>query len=392
MDQLSLEDGLFERQTLYDQARRVVVKVGSAVVTNDEGINRTIIAQLAQQLSLLKATGREIILVSSGAIATGRRHLHQVRMPHEPLKMKQAFAATGQGLLMQAYEQAFSAHGQPVAQILLTHADLSSRERYLNARNTIFALFEFGVIPILNENDTVSVEELRFSDNDTLAALITNMIGADMLIILSDVSGLYTGNPATDPEARPVYTVTRIDHRIEAMAGQTTSSVGTGGMAAKIRAAKMVAACGGSSFIGPGRRADILQALFSGEPVGTFFLPDNSRAINSRKHWIAYVLKPQGELVVDAGAVRALVEKGRSLLPSGIVAVRGHFGPGAPVHCVDREGALIAAGLANYSAADILSIRGRKSAEIAAILGHKDHDEVIHRDNLVLFGGSSADD
>lgn len=391
-ERFSLEDGLFQRQMLYDQARRVVIKVGSAVLTDEQGINETIIEQLARQLAFLKNTGREVILVTSGAQAAGRRRLGKVKTPGEPLKIRQALAAVGQGLLMQAYEQAFARYEQPVAQILLTHADLSHRQRYLNARNTIFTLFSCGVIPILNENDTVSAEELRFSDNDTLAALITNMIGADMLIILSDVDGLYTGNPSEDATARPIYTVARIDRKIESMAGQTTSSVGTGGMAAKIRAAKMVAACGGSSFIGPGRRADILQAMFSGEPVGTFFLPDNSQAINSRKHWIAYVLKPEGELVVDKGAVRALVSKGRSLLPSGILEVRGQFALGAPVHCVDQEGALVAAGLSNYSAADILRIQGKRSTEIAAILGHKDHDEVIHRDNLVLFAGSDSVD
>lgn len=386
--QLSLEEGLFQRQTLFDQARRVVVKVGSAVLTDEKGLDRTIVAQLARQLTFLQATGREVILVTSGAVATGRRRLGKQKAEHEALKIKQALAATGQGLLMQAYEQAFAAHDQAVAQILLTHADLSHRRRYLNVRNTIVTLFEFGIIPIINENDSVSAEEMRFSDNDTLAALITNMIGADMLIILTDVDSLYTGNPLEDPDARPVYTVARIDRSIEAMAGHATSAVGTGGMGAKIRAAQMVAACGGSSFIGPGRRADILQALFSGEPVGTFFLPDVSRAINQRKHWIAYVLRPEGELVVDRGAAQALVEKGKSLLPSGVLEVRGQFGMGAPVHCLDSEGNLIAAGLSNYAAADILRIRGRRTAEIAAILGHKDHDEVIHRDNLVLFGGS----
>ncbi len=385
--QLSLEEGLFQRQTLFDEARRVVVKVGSAVLTDEQGINDGIITQLARQLTFLQTSGREVILVSSGAVAAGRRRLGKVKTAHEALKIKQALAATGQGLLMQAYEQAFAAHGQAVAQVLLTHGDLSNRRRYLNVRNTIGTLFEFGVIPIVNENDTVSAEELRFSDNDTLAALITNMIGADMLIILTDVDSLYTGNPLEDPLARPVYTVARIDRTIEAMAGHATSAVGTGGMGAKIRAAQMVAACGGSSFIGPGRRADILQALFSGEPVGTFFLPDVSRAINQRKHWIAYVLRPEGELVVDSGAAQALVARGKSLLPSGVLEVRGQFGMGAPVHCLDSDGNLIAAGLSNYAATDIARIRGRRTAEIAAILGHKDHDEVIHRDNLVLFGG-----
>ena len=391
MKELSLEEGLFQRQTLYAEARRVVVKVGSAVLTDARGIDEAAVARIAGQLAFLKNTGREVILVSSGAIAAGRGRLGRAKTPNEPLKVKQALAATGQGLLMQAYEQAFARLNLPVAQILLTHADLSNRRRYLNARNTLFTLFEFGAIPIINENDTVSAEELRFSDNDFLAALITNMIGADMLIILSDVDGLYTGNPSADPAARPVYTVARIDARIEAMAGHATSSVGTGGMAAKIRAAKMVAACGGSSFIGPGRRDDVMRALFSGEPVGTSFLPDETRAINSRKHWIAYVLRPEGELVVDAGAARALVDQGKSLLPSGIVEVRGQFGAGAPVHCMDRNGALVAAGLSNYASADLARIRGKKTSEIAEILGHKDHDEAIHRDNLVLFGGGAEE-
>lgn len=391
MKELSLEEGLFQRQTLYAEARRVVLKVGSAVLTGERGIDEAAIARIAAQLAFLKNTGREVILVTSGAVAAGRRRLGREKTPNEPLKVKQALAATGQGLLMQAYEQAFARLGLPVAQVLLTHADLSNRRRYLNARNTLFTLFEFGVIPIINENDTVSAEELRFSDNDTLAALMTNMIGADMLIILSDVDGLYTGNPQTDPAARPVYTVARIDAAIEAMAGNAVSGVGTGGMAAKIRAAKMVAACGGSSFIGPGRRDDVVRALFSGEPVGTFFLPDETRAINSRKHWIAYVLRPQGELVLDAGAARALLSQGRSLLPSGIVEVRGQFGAGAPVHCLDSDGALVAAGLSNYASADLARIRGRKTSEIAEILGHKDHDEAIHRDNLVLFGGGAEE-
>jgi glutamate 5-kinase len=309
-----------------------------------------------------------------------------VKTPHEELKVKQALAATGQGLLMQAYEQAFSELEQPVAQVLLTHADLSNRGRYLNVRNTILTLFEFGVVPIINENDTVSAEELRFSDNDTLGALMTNMIGADMFIILTDVDSLYTGNPSTDATARPIYTVASITREIEKMAGNATSALGTGGMMAKIRAAKMVAACGGCSFIGPGKHPEILKALFSGELIGTFFLPGHGK-INRRKHWIAYVLKPQGVLVVDDGARRALIEQGKSLLPSGITAIRGSFPVGAPVQCLDLEGTVVAAGLSNYGSGDLERIRGRKTREIAGILGRKDHDEVIHRDNLVLMVG-----
>jgi glutamate 5-kinase len=384
--QVSKDDGLFYRQTLFDQAKRVVIKVGSAVLTNDNGLDLAIIATIARQVSFLQSTGREVILVSSGAVAAGRKRLGIVKTPHEELKVKQALAATGQGLLMQAYEQAFSELEQPVAQVLLTHADLSNRGRYLNVRNTILTLFEFGVVPIINENDTVSAEELRFSDNDTLGALMTNMIGADMFIILTDVDSLYTGNPSTDATARPIYTVASITREIEKMAGNATSALGTGGMMAKIRAAKMVAACGGCSFIGPGKHPEILKALFSGELIGTFFLPGHGK-INRRKHWIAYVLKPQGVLVVDDGARRALIEQGKSLLPSGITAIRGSFPVGAPVQCLDLEGTVVAAGLSNYGSGDLERIRGRKTREIAGILGRKDHDEVIHRDNLVLMVG-----
>ncbi|MGD9948713.1 MAG: glutamate 5-kinase [Desulfobulbus sp.] len=383
--QVSRDDGLFHRQTLFDHAKRVVIKVGSAVLTNDDGLDLNIITNIARQVSFLQATGREVILVSSGAVAAGRKRLGIVKTPHEELKVKQALAATGQGLLMQAYEQAFAELKQPVAQVLLTHTDLSNRGRYLNVRNTILTLFEFGVVPIINENDTVSAEELRFSDNDTLGALMTNMIGADMFIILTDVDSLYTGNPSVDATARPIYTIANITRDIEKMAGQSTSSLGTGGMMAKIRAAKMVAACGGCSFIGPGKHPEILQALFSGELIGTFFLPGQGK-INRRKHWIAYVLKPQGFLVVDNGARQALVEKNKSLLPSGITEVRGNFPVGAPVHCLDLEGTVIAAGLSSYSSVDLERIKGRKTREIAQVLGRKEHDEVIHRDNLVLMG------
>ncbi|MGI6657469.1 MAG: glutamate 5-kinase [Desulfobulbus sp.] len=372
------------RRLLFEQAKRVVLKVGSAVLTNDEGLAPEIIENLARQVCSLQATGREVILISSGAVAAGRKRLGIVKTPHEELRVKQALAATGQGLLMQAYEQTFARFGQPVAQVLLTHSDLAHRERYLNVRNTMLTLFRFGVVPIINENDTVSSEELRFSDNDTLGALITNMIGADMFIILTDVAGLYTGNPSRDPEARPIATVAAVTREIEQMAGETTSQVGTGGMLSKIRAVKMVAECGGSSFIGPGRSPEILRDLFGDEMVGTFFLPRPGR-INRRKHWIAHVLKPEGELLLDDGACRALAGQGKSLLPSGIRAVRGSFRVGAAVRCVDGEGRAIASGLSNYSSADIEQIMGRHSGEIDAILGHKDSDVVIHRDNMVLL-------
>ncbi len=385
--QVSMDDGLFYRQTLFDKAGRVVVKAGSAVLTSRTGLKTDTIDNLARELSFLHESGREVILVSSGAVAAGRQHLgSKVKVGNGKLRVKQALAAMGQGMLMQAYEQAFSRYGQKVAQVLLTHADLSSRDRYLNVRNTITTLFEFGVIPIINENDTVSVEELRFGDNDTLGALIANMIGADMFIILTDVDGLFTASPQEDPSAQPVYTVARIDAEIEKMAGNTRSSLGTGGMQSKIRAARMVASCGGSSFIGPGNRPDILKDLFSGDMIGTFFLPQAEK-IKSRKHWIAYVLRPQGFFILDDGACRAVLERGTSLLPSGIVEVHGNFGVGAPVHCRSRDNRVIAAGLTNYSAGDVDRIKGRKSSEIKSILGFCDSDEVIHRDNLVLLEG-----
>jgi len=312
--QVGLEDGLFYRQTLFDKARRVVVKVGSAVLTDKNGLKTGVIANIARELSFLQETGREVILVTSGAVAAGRRRLGDGIKLSGELKVKQALAAMGQGLLMHSYEQAFSLHRQKVAQVLLTHTDLSSRDRYLNVRNTILTLFDFGVIPIINENDTVSVEELRFGDNDTLGALMANMIGADMFIILTDVDGLYTASPQEDPTARPVYTVAVIDGEVEKMAGYTRSALGTGGMQSKIRAARMVAACGGSSFIGPGNRTDILKDLFSGNMVGTFFLPSPAK-IRSRKHWIAYVLRPKGFFVLDDGACRAVVDRGKACFP-----------------------------------------------------------------------------
>ena len=388
--QVSKEDGLFYRQTLFDRARRIVIKVGSAVVTDSSGLNTGVLANLARQISFLCSTGREVILVSSGAVAAGRQRLGISPNTNNSLKIKQALASIGQGLLMQAYEHAFAGYGQLVAQVLLTHEDLSDRGRYLNIRNTILTLFEFGAVPIINENDTVSVEELRFSDNDTLGALITNMIGADMFIILTDVDYLSTANPAEDISADPVYTVQTIDSNIEAMAGNTNSLLGTGGMLTKIRAAKMVASCGGSSFIAPGKNPNVLQELFSGDQVGTFFLPAPEK-LCGRKHWIAHVLRPKGSLVLDEGACRAVKERGKSLLPSGILEVRGDFGVGAPVHCLDEQGQALAAGLSNYGSAELDMIKGHNSANIEEILGYKDSDEAIHRDNLVLMDDSMTD-
>lgn len=381
--QVPKEKGLELRKNYLAKAKRVVVKVGSAVLTADQGLNRDFMEGLAGQLAYLQKTGREVLLVSSGAVAAGKKKLNLFGRDIS-LKEKQAAAAVGQSSLMRAYEDICERLDRKVAQVLLTHDDLSQRDRYLNVRNTIFTLLEWGILPIINENDTVSVKELRFGDNDTLAAMVTNLIEADVMICLTDVKGLYSGNPATDPDARPVYTVAKVDKQVEQMAGNVSSALGTGGMRSKILAAKMVAARGGCSFIGPGREPDVLQKLFAGEALGTFFLPQEEK-MQSRKHWIAYTLRPKGFLMVDEGACRALVEGGKSLLPSGILEVRGRFGIGAPVHCLDRNNEAIAAGLVNYSSEDIEKIHGVHTSKIESVLGHKDSDEVIHRDNLVVL-------
>ncbi|MGB3212544.1 MAG: glutamate 5-kinase [Desulforhopalus sp.] len=384
--EIALEDGLYFRQTLFDKAKRVVVKVGSAILANENGLNQQVINNLAREICFLHNSGREVILVTSGAVAAGKRKIKMNDGLELSIKQKQALAAIGQSSLMHDYDEAFSGYGKNIAQILLTHSDLAHRKRYLNVRNTIHTLFKFGVIPVINENDTVSTEELKFSDNDNLGALVANLIEADMFICLTDVDALYDRNPLTDPEAKPIYTVAEVTDEIEAMAGNSKSILGTGGMRSKIQAAKMVSAGGGSSFIGPGRQPDILQHLFSGEMVGTFFLPRKEK-MQSRKRWIAYVLKAKGKLILDRGACNAITKNGKSLLPSGVVEVEGQFGVGDPVNCVDEKNRVIAVGLTNFNSDDLRRIKGTRSDGILKILGTKESDEVMHRDNLVILDG-----
>lgn len=381
--QVGFEEGIEARQKLLGQVKRVVVKVGSAVLTSKDGLNHKVVKQLADDLSFLMENGLEVIFVSSGAVAAGRKRLG---LPNRQLAMKekQAVAAIGQSCLMRAYEDVFNSQGQTVAQVLLTHGDLANRDRYLNVRNTIFTLLDWRILPIINENDTVSVRELRFGDNDTLGAMTTNLIEADLFVCLTDVDGLYTGNPSVDESAVRVNTIAKVDDTVEAMAGHVCGALGTGGMRSKILAAKMVSARGGCSFIGPGKEAGILRKLFSGEPVGTFFLP-NDEKIKSRKHWIAYTLRPKGFMVLDDGACKALLAHGKSLLPSGILEVRGSFDIGDPVHCLDKNDEPIAAGLVNYSSRDIEQVMGKQSAQIEKILGYSDSEEIIHRNNLVML-------
>jgi glutamate 5-kinase len=384
IDKLSIEDGLYLRQTLFDKARRIVVKVGSAVLTDQNGIASDVVKNIVSEICFLHNSGREVILVSSGAVAAGIKKISYCQNSALGIKEKQALAAIGQSSLMQTYEECFSSFDLNTAQVLLTHSDLALRDRYLNVRNTLLTLFKFNVIPVINENDTVSVQELRFGDNDTLGAYICNLIEADMFICLTDVLGLYTGNPEKDSKAEPIYTITEITPEVEAMVHNVRSSLGTGGMESKINAAKIVSSGGGSSFIGPGREKEILQKLFSGQMVGTFFLPCKER-IQSRKRWIATVLKAQGSLTLDAGACKALCNRGKSLLPSGIKSIQGRFGVGDPVHCCDESGKKIAIGLINYSSEDTHKIKGKHSSNIEKILGYKDNDEIMHRDNLVIL-------
>ena len=381
--QVSKEQGMALRREFLARAKRVVIKVGSAVLTNDDGLNPAVMTNLAQDICALMAEGREVVLVSSGAVAAGRKSLG---LGHRPLVMreKQATAALGQVRLMREYEDIFGGLNQKVAQVLLTHDDLANRDRYLNIRNTLFTMFDWQILPIINENDTVSVKELRFGDNDTLAAMTTNMIDADLFVCLTDVDGLHTGHPVRDPEARLITTVAQVDEDVEAMAGQVSGALGTGGMRSKVMAARMVSVRGGSSFIGPGRQPGTLRRLFSGEPVGTFFLPQEEK-MQSRKHWIAYTLRPKGFLVLDDGACRAVTGGGKSLLPSGILETRGNFRIGDPVHCLDRNEEPLAAGLVNYTSEDIRKVQGRHSTEIKEILGFIDSEEIIHRDNLVVL-------
>lgn len=382
--EISKEEGLYFRQTMFDKARRVVVKVGSAILTTENGIDRTVVNNLAKEIAFLRNSGREVILVSSGAVAAGKKKLQFKDDQDVSIKEKQALAAIGQSQLMHDYDDAFHGYGFNIAQILLTHSDLSHRSRYLNVRNTLNTLFTFGVIPIINENDTVSTEELKFSDNDTLGAMVANLIEADMFICLTDVDALYDKNPSTHKDARAIYTVDEIDDSIYEMAGNSKSILGTGGMRSKINAAQMVSAGGGCSFIGPGKRENILEHLFSGELIGTFFLPKKEK-MQSRKRWIAYVLKPKGQLLLDKGACNAIAQNGRSLLPSGILEVHGKFNKGDSVTCLNESGKSVAVGLANYDSDTVTKIKGMRTKEIKQLLGFLENEEVVHRDNMVVL-------
>lgn len=373
------------RKTIFSKARRVVIKAGSAVLTNaDEGLDQGRIDRLAADIASIAEQGRDVILVSSGAIAAGLAKLGLKKKKNMPLSLKQAAAALGQSGLIWAYEKTFASRGRKVAQILLTREDLSNRTRFLNARNTLQTLLSYGVIPVINENDTVAVDEIKFGDNDNLSGMVAHLVDADLLVILSDIDGLYTADPRVDPSAELIPLVEKITADVERGAGDAQTGIGTGGMRSKIMTAKKVGAIGVPMAIVNGKKNGILPALFEGREVGTLFLPRPEKR-ESRKHWIADTVCTSGRLVVDNGARDALLQKGRSLLPGGIVKVEGMFKIGDCVSCADLAGNVFARGLAKYSSADLDRIKGLKTSQIASVLGHKDYDEVIHRDDLVIL-------
>lgn len=370
------------RQETLAHAKKILIKVGSAVLTGKDGLDLKVVDAFVKDMSNLVKKGYSIVLVTSGAIVSGK-HRMRITEKLKSIPEKQAAAAIGQGRLMRVYSKSFEKNGLYVAQILLTLSDVTDRQRYLNIRNTLSVLTEWGAIPIINENDTVAVDEIKFGENDNLAAMIANIIEADLFINLTSIDGLYDCNPTVSKKARLIRVVREFSEEIESAATAETSSAGTGGMKSKVQAAKKVTAIGIPCIIAPGKRKNVLTDIMAGKEIGTLFLPMANR-LNSKKYWIAFTLRPRGKLVIDDGAKKALLEKGKSLLPSGIIGVEGNFNQGDPVSCVGRDGSILAKGIVNFSSMEINKIKGVKSGQINQILGHKDYDEVIHRDNLAI--------
>jgi glutamate 5-kinase len=366
------------------QARRLVIKVGSSLVTNQgHGLDHAALAQWAEQITELKRRGRQVLLVSSGAVAEGMQRLGWRKRPRQ-LHELQAAAAVGQMGLVQAYESCFRTHGLHAAQILLTHEDLADRKRYLNARSTLRTLLELNVIPVINENDTVATDEIKFGDNDTLGALVTNLVEADALVILTDQPGLFTRDPRRHPDASLVTDAQAGDAELEKMAGGAGSHIGSGGMITKVRAAARAARSGAHTIIASGREPHVLLRLVDGEMIGTQLVAQ-TMTLAARKQWLADHLQVRGRLMLDAGAARALRQDGKSLLPIGVVDLAGEFERGEAVSCIDPDGREIARGLVNYNANETRRILRAPTSEIEARLGYIDAPELIHRDNLVLL-------
>lgn len=375
------------RQELAVAAHTVVVKVGTRVLTLPDGtLNYERIDRLAEELNAVFAAGKRAVLVSSGAVGAG---IGTLKLPGRPagLAQLQAVAAIGQPRLMGVYHRTFERFGRPAAQVLLTADDVDARERYLNVRNTLLSILEFGAVPIINENDTVSVQELKttFGDNDRLAAMVTNLLRAPLLVILSDVEGLYDGDPAL-ATSKLIPTVTKIDESTQAFVRDKKTGMSKGGMASKLEAARMVTTAGENVIIASGRRMDVLTQVMAGELVGTLFTAQG-KVVSPFKRWLGFTAQTKGKINVDAGAKRAILEQGRSLLPAGITSTQGDFEKGDVVAVCDLEGTILARGLPNYSASDVERIKGLRSEKIRQVLGECPYEEVVHRDNLALVRG-----
>jgi glutamate 5-kinase len=363
-------------------ARRVVVKLGSNVITAENSLNLQVIESISSQICTLMDRGIEVILVSSGAMAAGLRKMEMGRRPDE-IPKRQAISAIGQSGLMNAYEKSFARCDKKVAQILLTGDDLNDRIRYLNARNTVNTLIDWKVMPVINENDTIMVEEIKLGDNDNLAAMITLLMDADFLFILTDIDGLYDKDPRNYSNAKLISKVSDFKKEIEEFASHIPGTLGTGGMLSKIQAARKVTSAGIPMIVARGNADNVLLKLFEGVDIGTYFVPKKKK-MASRKCWIAHTLAPKGSIIIDEGAVLAVRQHGKSLLPIGVIKVEGHFEEGAAVSFKADDGKIIGTGLVNYRSFDINLIKGLKTNQIEACLGDKHYDEIIHRDNLAL--------
>jgi glutamate 5-kinase len=364
--------------------KRLVVKIGSNILAEGtKGLDTKRISAIARDISGLHDSGYDVVVVSSGAVAAGMKKLNLKEKPKD-IKLKQAAAAIGQSHLMWAYERSFGEYGKKVAQVLLTRDDFADRKRYINSKNTLLTLLSYRVVPVINENDTVATDEIKFGDNDYLASLVAGLVEAERLVILSDVEGLYTEDPKRNPKARLIEYVEEITPELEEKAGGAGSVVGTGGMYSKILAAKRAVSHGIMVNIISGRKEGLLKSLLGGEHFGTLFKPKEEK-LSSRKGWIAYGSRSKGSLIIDEGAVKALLQGGKSLLPSGITSVEGVFETGDAVYCLDDKKERIAKGLTNYSSSEIERIKGKKTSEIEKTIGYKYSEEVIHRDNLVLI-------
>jgi glutamate 5-kinase len=373
------------RQEVIALADTVVVKVGTNVITGEDGrLDPERLQALADQIHRIRAGGRKVVLVSSGAIGAGIGRLGLGKRPTD-LRHLQGCAAIGQTFLMRAYQECFDRHRVHTAQILLTAGDFDSRSRYLNVRNTILTLFEWDVLPIINENDTVSVAEIRFGDNDHLAAMVTNLLRAPLLVLLTNVDGLFAGDPRSEAGAAKLDTVHTIDAQILSMAGASKSALGTGGMHSKLRAARLATTAGESVIIANGAAAGILDTIFAAAPVGTLFMP-HGMSLPAWKRWLGFTARPKGRLMLDGGAYIAVREQGRSLLPIGVVDVHGEFNKGDVVALCDAAGVEFARGLTNYSSADARRVLGMRTEQIAEMFGTLPYEEIVHRDNLVVVG------